>query len=787
MTRLLQFARLIRLASFVLLIAASASAQTWGLVTTPDGWKWELPGGTPINKYVALSLVDDGGGLNHDCPGNLTSQCAVYGKFGSSWPNWALATSARLMNLGFTAIGQYGYRYAAYWVSDMLPYAPTTPVSTDAMRYYSPPATSYNVKDATFVAYGGAIQCKISAGGFGGTIYDGDQADPYDPKYQAAATYFSSTIISSWGAGSPASVMVVFPEEGDTVFGLNLSGSHTDLGYLVAANAPFQKVSKSWVGSFPGGYQYTDQTRYDKLALRDYLLNKYLCIGPGSPVATCTGAGTGTGSADPSSASYVGATNAANALTALNAAWTTGYTTWNTSDPNGLSGIQNGTYTSWGGVAACTSSGVPYSGCTGAETGTGITQGTGLLDEAGYNILTNQANCHGATGNGPTDIDAWSKAPQIETDLHGFVARFAATYAKGMQTAYQAANCSGCGSSRPPEFLPLYDPPSYVAEAVAPYFNGLWTNPSTAADAQRIIDGDGGLPIIVADYSVTGPDDWASLYGSPSCAQPSGGQIANCVDTQSERAAQMVARFREMLKLKNNNGKYAVVGIEHWGYWDGSNLPPWGFGLFTPTDNGYDGSQASETTSSAWSAAHSYTQPTIVQDSNGNYESLAVPSCTTGATVPAWPAAAGSTSPTNPATYQELTKDGGCLWFNDGTWTRKAETPMTNHGACTTSTQYTAPVFCKDSNSNYEVLSADSPAPCTSNSSPPQPPWPTSSGVLTTWGTCKFWQVGTNEPSLTANYGNLLLLLQNFLSTALPDGYAAHHVGSVPAARGRPF
>ena len=108
--------------------------------------------------------------------------------------------------------------------------------------------------------------------------------------------------------------------------------------------------------------------------------------------------------------------------------------------PNGLPGIASGTYTSWGGPAACTASGVPYSTCTGSGTGTN-TQGTGLLDENGSNVIPSSFHCGGADGNGPLNSDSWTNNATIKSDLHLYVAQFAALYAEQVQAGYKA----GCG------------------------------------------------------------------------------------------------------------------------------------------------------------------------------------------------------------------------------------------------------------------------------------------------------------------------------------------------------
>ena len=91
-------------------------------------------------------------------------------------------------------------------------------------------------------------------------------------------------------------------------------------------------------------------------------------------------------------------------------------------------------------------------------------------------------------------------------------------------------------------------------------------------------------------------------------------------------------------------------------------------------DNGYDGSSASTaTTLGACATSHTYTNPSICTDPNGNLESLAAnpAGCVSGGIAPIWPAA---TNNSNLAKFWAQTTDGTCTWFNNGTYTRVAET-----------------------------------------------------------------------------------------------------------------
>lgn len=794
----------------ILVLCAAAHAQTaWRLQATPVGWQFVAPDGAITCKYNAVSKMDI---QDLQSAGTDAAVEAKYG--GGNWDAWASQQDERLRSLGFTAAGMYSYQYSASYPANGVPFTPTYGLSGYAMQDNAHNGLGpYHAKDLGFIPYTSGMNC-------GPRMYQGSEIDPYDPNTQPAFNDFlANDFIHGWNF---THAMIVVPEEADFLFGIdqsnNPNNAHPDMGLIIAASNPMVLKSR-------GDYFYPNSGLYAKQAMRDYLLNEYLCLGPGNPVATCTGVGTGTGSADPSSGSYVGAANASTALVALNAAWGTNYTTWNTSDAGGLTGISNNngspvsgeafatgdastysfthtaatppvhassyqvfvngievgfddgqgaigpfggstladgtvpqwlenhayltntvsrsplpsncaiiattggttgssqptwpacpgtsplptvndgtvvwtmlgprsrvTYTSgvgsvtftappangaaitinytggqapyqsWGGNAACSANNNPYACCTGNGTGT-CTQGTGFLDEAGFNIVKAGQNCGGLTGNGPQENEDWSNPAQIQTDIDNFVAVLAGYYAQEVQTGWLGA----CGSTCPPLAMPVYDGPvngtASVYAAMAPFVDLFWIAPSwyptlagyTAA-VHNIIDNDQGKPVIVANYFRANPDSWTGN----ACDGSSG---LDCSLTQSARGAFYVSFNQSVLRLTNPNGKYAVVGFEHWALYD-SESENRDFGLFTPNDNGYDGSAGSTATSSgACTTIHAYTAPAICQDSNGNLESLAVSSCTSGGSDPPWN-----------VNFNGLTSgDGTCNWFNQGSYTRSAE------------------------------------------------------------------------------------------------------------------
>jgi uncharacterized repeat protein (TIGR03803 family) len=604
-------------------ITVSTSTNTaWTLQTTGVGWQFVAPDGAPTCKYNGVSKVDD---TDLQSAGTDAEVLSKYG----SWSAWAQEQSNRLTSLGFTAAGMYSYRYASNSPADGLPFAPTYGTSGYSMQDTAHDNLGpYHAKDLGYIPEKNGMKC-------GPNIYQGSEIDPYDPNTQAAFNdYLANDFMKGWDFTKS---IIVVPDEADFLFGLdqanNPSNAHPDIGLMIAANNPM--VIKSRPGSpyyQSGNYTYTDKELYAKQALRNFLEAKY-----------------------------------GSSLGALNTAWGTNYTTWDTSDPAGLAGITDGTYQSWGGNAACSASGNPYACCTGNGTGS-CTQGTGFLDENGFNIIKSGQSCGGKTGNGPQETDSWSDPVQIQTDIDAFVAALAATYAQELRSAWLAA----CGSTCPPMALPVYDGPwngtAGVYVAMAPSVDLFWIAPSWypslaayTGEVQNIINNDGGKPVIVANYFRANPNSWVVA----GCDAGSG---QDCQTTQDLRGSFTVSFDQGSLSLKNSNGEYAVIGLEHWSLYD-SHTEGRDFGLFTPHDNGYDGSAASTAPSRGSCAINTnYTQPAICQDSNGNYEGLAVASCTSGGSSPTWN--------TN---FNGITKnDGSCTWFNEGPYTPKTES--TNWG-----------------------------------------------------------------------------------------------------------
>jgi Putative Ig domain len=574
-------------------ITVVTGTNAWALQPTQVGWQFVAPDSGITCKYVALSKVDDA-----DAQSGGTN-CPTYGG-------------------GANCDAQMQNKYAGSWgtwanqQSDRLTNLGFTAAGTFSYRYGSNrgpsalPVASTNATSAyamnSSASHTGtqnhiknAAQV-ITPGSMvcGGSMYQGGwEMDPYDPQAQAAMNSEMAYWVSSSGAFFGKSAIIAVPEDGDSMALTNQREYHVDGGLFILINNPMVKTGKD-------GHNYGDATYYVKQALSSYLQTKY-----------------GT-------------------IAALNAAWGTSYTTFLTSDSGGTAGIAAGTYTSYG-------------------------TGTGLLDENGSHVISaaQQAHCGGSGGNGPSTEDNWATNAQIKTDGEAFMAQdFAPTRANLEQSSYVAA----CGASCPPLFYPLYDGPGYIYSAMQSYFSGFWlgfgveqNNETLAHDEGEVayIAGQTTAPLIVADYIQSDADSQIGAH----CGACSSSYGWGCQATQAAKASNMIAFWQDILPLKNTNGKFAVVGLEHWSMYD-SMSQCFGPGLFSLNDNAYDGSQASTMSSAAsYSTSHSYSAPAIVTDGI-HIQSLRVASGTSGGSAPSW----------NANEYGQ-TLDNTAKWLDIGSYT----------------------------------------------------------------------------------------------------------------------
>ncbi len=572
----------------------------WELTPTSTGFEWVAPNGTHICKMASISLVDTE---------NLSS--AVYSsKYGNNRTEWGNAQTARLESWGFNAVGMYSYAYQAgeATITNPVPYNMVVQLSDYSLR--SGGVDKWNAKNLYSIPNTSGMVC-------GSSIYQGEQADAFDPQFVASITAMMANNSSlSGNVGSqltPTLLQQAFmftPEEADDLYGID-QVVHEHMGYVVLAQTPS-------VANNGSGFTYPNHTLFAKIALRDRLAYDYGCTNP-------VGDGVGTpipgGDALYGSGGYCGSSAASSALSALNAAWHTEYTTWGTTDAQGEAGIASGSYASWG-------------------------TGTGLLDENGAGVNANCALTYDTASPG------FVKQARTRTDLDDFVAYFATVYAQEMRTAISQV-------TTPLVFAPVYNAPPFVYTAMAPYFDGFWVNPDDLSELQGIMNAAPGTPLILADYFSADLDSpfWAAgtnvYFNYPTFT------------TQPDRATGMSDRYSVGLHLTDPNGVHTIVGLEHWSYYDMGGAD---FGLISDNDNPYDGSASALawSTSNTWHANQSYTASALIFDGS-NYQALSnqATSCTSGSSTPAWAAQNGST-----------TTDGSCTWRNEGPYVGVPETSI---------------------------------------------------------------------------------------------------------------
>jgi len=547
-------------------------------------------------------------------------------KYGGRWPTpfvrWAGNTIAKLESWGFNAAGQYSYRYDQVHalsgddgvsVPHPFPSLKVVQVSDLAMRS-TETVTASPIKNI----YAGVAGQSVCVG-----QYEGRSPDVFDPNYQSAIDGVVRNMLV--GQADPSYYYGLVPEEADDLFAIN-NNQHQHLGFEVLAENPYQVTDPVY------SVTYADPKFYAKNALQKFLASEYGC----------------SNSPEPSATDYCGSVAAEKALLALNEAWGTSYTTWDTSSGS----VVNGTN----------------------EYGSG----TGFLDEDGRHIFYNSSGCHEGEQLAYDSSGFTNPAhPALRSDLDAFAGYYATTYAQAMSMALAQVE------SRPPVFLPLYSAPVFAYKATARFFDGFWIHPGinsegwscvsydptcTADDLNRIYRA-AGKPLIVADYFIatadsqigisgtvtatsyneatsasqvavsgmnwwlaqpnnlnitnstcaayylnirpsavrwkmgasflTMPGDWSSCLTNGSSvaqvitAQSIGDTIAVDFPSQSARALAMIARWEAEVNYQGPDGIRPVVGLEHWSLYDESPQvyasPPGEYGLFTVNDNPYDG------------------------------------------------------------------------------------------------------------------------------------------------------------------------------------------------------
>jgi hypothetical protein len=297
-------------------------------------------------------------------------------------------------------------------------------------------------------------------------------------------------------------VIGVTSDDRDYLFGFgsmrSMGGWHHHLGWIAMATAPTQAANPGiWRGATQG-VTYADTTVYTKLAVRDFLRGRY------------------------------------GSLAALNAAWGSNYTTWE-------------------------SDGARWPG------------GKGVLDESG------RGRWMGKDFYSMTDA-----APATRADLDAFVGVLSDRYfsvvagaIRQVQPNHLVFSPAALSSRAHPEVLKAAGRHCDVLQ-----IEGHW---DTDEQLRRAYDLS-GKPFFVWTTFMSQTD--SPLAGKP-------GWDNSDHPTQEERGRAYAAFVRRLLALRGSDGSYPVVGLDWWAWTDkvtggeGNN-----FGLVSNKDNAYDGREA---------------------------------------------------------------------------------------------------------------------------------------------------------------------------------------------------
>lgn len=280
-----------------------SDGQWW--VVTPEGNAMFMIGIGAVN----LNGGPDADGLSYADHVENKYQSSVNGDdgFGSSWQDrWAYYTRKRLREWGFNHLGTFAFSPASAKFDEngvmedqnmgtlppnKMPQVITNRAGRDSMGADN----SWRVKNI----YGPVF-----------TLVQGSRPffpDVFDPKFQESQEYVASIADknSPW-------IVFVFMDQTDEMRGVNYN--HPHLGFVsMATNFEMQSDSRAFLGA----QTYSDQKMYTKYAARDFLKEKYIT------------------------------------LDALNTAWGTSYTSWDSDGGWGAgSGVldENGSNlgTDWG-------------------------------------------------------------------------------------------------------------------------------------------------------------------------------------------------------------------------------------------------------------------------------------------------------------------------------------------------------------------------------------------------------------------------------------------------------
>lgn len=662
---------------------ATPTGVVWSITQNSNNFTFNAPAlytgpAAPCKFYAVATELGAG------------NSAAVIGtKYGTN-AAWASAMNQRLQGqFGTNAmIGSEGFDYSNNYPANGIPFVAIDQIGHRALANRQ---ASYgiagNVKDV-YSTNSPNIVCN----GPGGTASTPDSWDSGSTctttNCENALNFYGSCLLSAscsilqQNVHPPAQVEYQM-EEVDNYYGFNKL-SHYDMGYFLLSQQPSYSTNAG-VPAGPPVHTYVDHTFYAKERARDILLNEYYCTGAGTPAAGCTGAGTGTYSADPSGGpfggTYVGAPGASAALALLNTAWgltgsipcTTSpshacnspYTGWNTDSSGGLADLATGNY---------------LTGCGGANCHGVETQ---FLGENGKRIGPASGSCFQLSGG----AFAWGRNATVVSDSHLVVADQVTKYTSNAENALPGAH--------PPFGWVAYNPPSWVLTAAAAGLSAdtnslFWLSPgASVGDASGIFSSTnatstwqalinaidngvvGGKAIHAAEFW-TGNSKTATDSPIPTFDCVGFGLDNLCFGVQATRGATMVTYWNLLRTLTSASGRDPFTIFEHLYEYD-NPAQTQAFGLSTPNDNPYDGA-ASTTTSNATAQTACaistvYNSGTICKDANGNYEGFygrfgTGATCTTGGSLPTWNTQNGGLTQSGTSG----TDSGGvnCIWVNEG-------------------------------------------------------------------------------------------------------------------------
>lgn len=442
-----------------------------------------------------------------------------------------------------------------------------------------------------------------TGGGYRGG-YLGFFADVFDPAFAAwAPQAVQNTLLNFPGLPTDPYLVALSTDDGDFIFGLR-RGDGVHGGWLAAVTAPRQ--GGVIVHKTTGPQEYADTTVYMKQAIRDFLKSKYGTIG-GLNAAW----GSGYTSWDPVSPATVKEAPVANGngttinqffmlglpltpgTVTITAPAMDGSTVTATDDGNGHlrgSGVGPGSTIHYptGLVSVNTASALVdakgmkrniHASYSGGSWPKRLTQGTAFMDEDGTSSWMHPA-AHDY-------VNLTGLAPNIVADLDSFRAQMADRYSSVAASAIHAGIPNHLVSNPSPLIANLVSTVSgqRVLKAFARNYDIL----EVAARPSQI-------PLLQAIYDlVQKPMNVYLLLtaqaDSPLSAFPR--TADNDYPTQAARGLAYAADISALTNLTGSDGRKFVLGIDWWEWTDKSTGGEHGnFGLVTNSDNAYDGKEA---------------------------------------------------------------------------------------------------------------------------------------------------------------------------------------------------